>query len=290
MKKYLSLFSLALFASASAGAADGSGLVYAVKGDRNTVYLAGSVHMLKQTDSKLPSAFERAYTDSEALVMEIDLDDLDPAAAVAWMMQNGVSADGATLREALGEPLHAKVASAAGELGLPIEGLQQFEPWVITITLVERAYAKAGFDAESGVEKQLVRRAGTDKKPITGLETVEQQLGALDGLSMKEQRAFLEQTVSELGTLEEETRELFSAWRAGDAKRLGTLLTDEFKNYPVLYRALVTQRNEQWIPQIQKLLREKDDYLVVVGALHLVGDHGLLELARARGLKPALVR
>jgi uncharacterized protein YbaP (TraB family) len=290
MKRHLPFLPVALLSCAFACAADGSGLVYSVKGDRNTVYLAGSVHMLKQADSKLPAAFERAYAESEAIVMEIDLDDLDPAVAVSWMLQNGVSADGSTLRETLGEPLHAKVASAAGELGIPLDGLQQFEPWVITLTLVERAYAKAGFDTESGVEKQLVRRAGTDRKPITGLETLEQQLGALDSLSMKEQRSFLEQTVAELGNLEEETRDLFVAWRSGDAKRLGTLLTDEFKDYPVLYRALVTHRNEQWMPQIEKLLREKDDYLVVVGALHLVGDHGLLELARARGLKPALLK
>jgi uncharacterized protein len=290
MKRHESLLTFALLASSFACTAESSGLVYAVKGERNTVYLAGSVHMLKQADSQLPAAFDRAYAESEALVMEIDLDDLDPASAVGWMMQNGISSDGATLRETLGEPLHAKVASAAGEFGLPIEGLQQFEPWVITLTLVERAYAKAGFDTEAGVEKQLARRAGADKKPITGLETVEQQLGALDGLSMKEQRAFLEQTVAELPNLETETRDLFSAWRTGDAKRLGTLLTDEFKEYPVLYRALVVKRNANWMPQIEKLLREKDDYLVVVGALHLVGDDGLVELARARGLKPALLR
>jgi uncharacterized protein YbaP (TraB family) len=290
MTRHLAFLSLALIASTLASTAEASGLVYAVKGERNTVYLAGSVHMLKQAESQLPPAFERAYTESEALVMEIDLDDLDPAVAVAWMMENGINADGATLRETIGEPLHAKVASAAGELGVPIEGLQQFEPWVITLTLVERAYVKAGFDSESGVEKQLARRAGADKKPITGLETLEQQLGALDTLSAKEQRSFLEQTVAELGNLEEETRDLFAAWRTGDAKRLATLLTDEFREYPVLYRALVTQRNALWMPQIEKLLREKDDYLVVVGALHLVGDDGLLELARARGLKPAPVK
>ena len=82
---------------------------------------------------------------------------------------------------------------------------------------------------------------------------------------------------------------MFAAWRTGDVKQLAALLTSEFKDYPVLYRVLVSQRNKHWMPQIEKLLREKDDYLVVVGALHLVGEDGLLQLARARGLKPALV-
>ena len=105
MKRRASLFAFALLAAGLVPAAHGTGLVYALKGERNTVYLAGSVHLLKQSDSQLPPALERAYAEAEQLVMEIDMDDLDATAAAAWMMERGMSTDGATLRETLGEPL-----------------------------------------------------------------------------------------------------------------------------------------------------------------------------------------
>jgi uncharacterized protein len=275
-------------ASSYATAADG--LVWALQGSSNRVYLAGSVHLLRQSDSVLPAPFDRAYADADILVMELDLDDLDPVSAAKWMMERGTYAGGMTLREAIGEPAHARVAAAANELGLPIEGVQQFEPWAVALTLAEMAYARLGFDPNSGVERQLERRAHRDGKEIRGLETVEEQLGFLDALPAAEQKRFLEQTVLELGDIEKETAILLAAWRNGDAEGLASMLSDEYEAFPSLYRALVLERNRRWLPHIEKLLREKKDYLVVVGALHLVGDGGLLDLARARGLKATRVR
>jgi len=283
-------FGLLLLVAVLAPAARADGLVWALKGERNTVYLAGSVHLLKRDDAVLPPSLDKAYADADALVMEIDLDDLDPVEAANWMLQRGTFADGATLRETVGEARHRRVAAAANELGLPIEGVQQFEPWAVALTLAQLAYARAGFDAESGVEKQLERRARRDGKEITGLETIADQLGVLDALSLEEQSSFLDQTIGELGDVEAETRELFAAWRAGDERRLAKLLTEDFDGFAGLYDALVKERNARWLPQIERLLRADRDYLVVVGALHLVGDEGLIELARARGLKPAPLR
>lgn len=277
-------------AIASAPVVGADGLVWAIEGPRNTVYLAGSVHLLRQTDATLPAGFDRAYADAETILMELDLDDFDPAQAGRWMLERGVYTDGSTLRETLGEPRHRRVAAAANELGLPIEGVQQFEPWAVALTLVELAYARLGFDPESGVERQLERRARRDGKEIRGLETPEEQLGLLDALPLDDQRRFLEQTVEELGELEKDTDELLAAWRLGDASRLARMLATEYEEFPSLYRALVTERNARWMPQIELLLRDHDDYLVVVGVLHLVGDDGLVALARRRGLDAERVR
>ncbi|MGQ0833922.1 MAG: TraB/GumN family protein [Gammaproteobacteria bacterium] len=277
-------------AIASAPVVGADGLVWAIEGPRNTVYLAGSVHLLRQTDATLPAAFDRAYADAETILMELDLDDFDPAQAGRWMLERGVYTDGSTLRETLGEPRHRRVAAAANELGLPIEGVQQFEPWAVALTLVELAYARLGFDPESGVERQIERRARRDGKEIRGLETPEEQLGLLDALPLEDQRRFLEQTVEELGELEKDTDELLTAWRTGDALRLATMLATEYDEFPSLYRALVTERNARWMPQIERLLQDDNDYLIVVGVLHLVGDDGLVALARRRGLDAERIR
>ena len=260
--------------------------VWAIKGAHNTVYLAGSVHLLKKDDMSLPPAFERAYAAAKTLVMEVDIDEMDSPAAQELILQKGMFADGTTLRDSIGQASYDRVAAEAARLGLPIEGLQQFEPWAVALTLTQLEYAALGFDPDEGVERQLGRRAHADGKHIQGLETLEQQIGILASLSKDDQAAFLEQTVTEMHDADRETQEIVAAWRSGNAAKLAALMSEDFKNLPSLYYSLVTARNRRWIPQIEHLLKADHNYFVIVGALHLVGDGGLLQLARADGLEP----
>jgi uncharacterized protein YbaP (TraB family) len=260
--------------------------VWALTGAHNTVYLAGSVHLLKKDDAGLPPAFERAYAAAKRLVMEVDIDQLDSPAAQALVLQKGMFADGSTLREALGDARYGRVAAEAARLGLPLEGLQQFEPWAAALTLTQLEYVQLGFDPDEGVERQLGRRAHADGKQIQGLETIEQQVGILASLSKEDQAAFLEQTVMDMHDAERDTQDILAAWRSGNGAKLAALMSEDFRGFPHLYRALVTDRNRRWLPQIERLLKAEQNYLVVVGALHLVGDGGLLQLARAEGLEP----
>jgi uncharacterized protein len=260
--------------------------VWAIKGAHNTVYLAGSVHLLKKDDMSLPPAFERAYAAAKTLVMEVDIDEMDSPAAQALLLQKGMFADGTTLRDSIGPASYDRVAAEATRLGLPMEGLQQFEPWAVALTLTQLEYVALGFDPDEGVERQLGRRAHADGKHIQGLETLEQQIGILASLSKDDQAAFLEETVTEMHDADRETQEIVTAWRSGDAAKLAALMSEDFKNFPSLYYSLVTARNRRWIPQIEHLLKADQNYFVIVGALHLVGDGGLLQLARADGIEP----
>jgi len=218
--------------------------------------------------------------------MEVDVDELDSPAAQSLFLEKGLAAEGSTLRASLGESRYTRVAAEAQRLGLPLAGLEQFQPWAIALTLTQLEYVQLGFDPEEGVEKQLGRRAHLDGKKIQGLETLDEQINILAGLSAQDQARFLELTVTELKDADRETREILTAWRAGDAAKLAALMSEDYENFPSLYRALVTDRNRRWLPQIERLLQGDQDYLVVVGALHLVGDGGLLQLARAHGFEP----
>jgi uncharacterized protein len=259
--------------------------VWAIHGDHNTVYLAGSVHLLKANDAALPPGFNRAYADSRTLVMELDLGKLDPTEAASWMMEHGTLGEGNTLQKTIGDERYRRVSTEAARLGLPMEVANQFAPWVLGLQLLELQYAQLGFDSQSGVEEQLEHRAQADGKPTAGLETLPQQLGLFESLSAAEQAKFLDLVVTEMRDVGKDTQDVIAAWRVGDANKLAALLGDEYKSFPILYRALVTERNKRWVPQIEKLLRDKDNYFVVVGALHLVGDGGLLDLMRRDGFK-----
>jgi uncharacterized protein YbaP (TraB family) len=259
--------------------------VWAIHGAHNTVYLAGSVHLLKAEDAALPPGFNRAYGSSQGLVMELDLDNLNPLEATGWIMEHGTLPEGTTLRQRLGESRYQRVASEAERLGMPAELLQQFQPWVIGMQLLELQYQQLGFQPEEGVEQQLEQRAQADRKPVSGLETVAEQLGVLGGMSDADQMRFLDMIVAEMGDVDSDTQAVIVAWRNGDAARLAKLLSDEYKSFPALYRVLVSDRNQRWLPQIEKLLQERQDYFVIVGALHLVGDGGLLDLVHREGYR-----
>ena len=274
------LLALGLLGCLSAQAASP---VWAVRGTHNVVYLAGSIHMLPANDAELPPGFARAYAESSKLVMELDLARFDPMEALAWMTDHGTLPAGTTLRGVLGEPRYGRVSAAAASLGMPMTGLDSLAPWVVGIEITDLAYEHEGFDPEQGVEEQLVRRAQADGKPTAGLETLSEELGSLSSLSSADQVRMLDQTVDDLKDLKSEMREVTGAWRTGDAKRLGGLLASEYSAFPSLYKPLVTDRNRRWMPQVEELLKSQDNVLVVVGALHLVGEGGLLELLRGKG-------
>ena len=263
--------------------------VWAIHGDHNTVYLAGSVHLLKADDSRLPPAFDHAYKGSKALVMELAMDESVQMEVASWMMENGMLKEGTTLRATIGDARYRRVSAEAERLGVPMDAADMLQPWALGLQLIEMQYVQLGFDPQQGVEQQLQHKAQADGKPISGLETVQEQLGALQGMSYPDQARFLDMIVSEMHDVESETQSVVTAWRAGDAAKLAALLSDEYKSFPALYRLLVSDRNKRWVPQIEKLLHANQDYFVVVGALHLVGEGGLLELMRHDGYKPEVL-
>ncbi len=275
------LLALSLLGSLSARA---QSPVWALHGAHNTVYLAESVHLLKPGASALPGALTRAYDDSSQLVMEMDLGKLDTSSVSEWMMEHGRYPEGQSMQQALGEQRFARVAAQATALGLPLEQLSVLRPWVVALTLTDLMYLKLGYDPESGVEEQLVARAQKDGRPTAGLETLDEELGQLEHMSPEDQARFLELTLKDLKETGDDTDQMLNAWRSGDSGALAAQLTDAYQQFPELYRVLVSERNQRWLPQIRSYMAADHNVLIVVGALHVVGRGGLLELLRGAGI------
>ena len=262
--------------------ADTPSALWSLKGKQNTIYLMGSVHFLSPSE-KLPAAMEAAYEDAEALYMEIDMDDLDPMAAQKAALDLGVLPPGKTLEGELGADTYAKVAEKARELGIEPVMLDRFQPWFAALTLVQLHLIKMGLDPNSGVEQRLTTRATSDGKPIQGLETLEEQLGTLASLPPRQQKEFLMYSVEDSEKATQEIDRMLEAWRTGDVAALDKLLAEGMEKYPDVYRPLTVDRNKKWIASIEDLLDDEDDYLVVVGALHLVGKDSVIELLERKG-------
>lgn len=258
--------------------------LWSLKGKTNTVYLLGSVHFLNEAE-QLPAALDQAYKEAEVLLMEIDMDDLDPGETQQITLELGMLPAGQSLEQQLGKPTYARLVTRAQELGIDPVLLNRFQPWFAAMTLVQLQLMKMGLAPTSGIEQRFTARAVADKKPIHGLETLREQLTMLAGLPDKQQREFLLYSIEDADRIAQEIDELLSAWRRGDSKALAALLAEGFAQYPDLYRPLTTERNRRWLGQVEALLDDRDDYLVVVGTLHLVGKDSLIALLEGKGHK-----
>jgi uncharacterized protein YbaP (TraB family) len=274
----------AILACPTATARDRHAL-WTVEGRHNTVYLLGSIHVLRPNDGGLPDVAEDAYDDAERIVMEIDLDDpavVDPMTLLGQMQRTALLPEGETLRGVLGadyDIVQAQLQAA----GLDLAMLDRFAPWFVATMLLQLELTKAGFRPEFGVEQRIATRAREDGKPITGLETPEQQFAVLANLSLPDQKRFLLLTLEDFDQLESEAQELLTAWRSGDTGKLEAILTEQFEEFPELYGPLTEDRNRAWVGGLTDLLDDRDDYLVVVGAAHLVGRNSVVDLLRERG-------
>jgi len=263
--------------------ARGETAVWTMKGTRNTVYLAGSVHALPKGHAEFPEQLERAYREAEVIVLEVDLAEMNPIDAVKFITSNGTLPAEQTLKDVVGANGYTRVAALASSLEVPEVLISKLEPWAAALILTQFALTKTGFDPDLGIDMQITERAKADGKPIEGLETVTDQLTVFDARSFEEQTRFLLDSADDAPKLNDDLRELIAAWRSGDLRSLEKEFLKERAKSPALYDALLGERNRKWLPKIEALLEEDRDYLVVVGTLHYVGRDGLLALLKKDG-------
>jgi hypothetical protein len=251
--------------------------------DGSELTLLGSVHYLRDRDHPLPGLVENLYARADAIVMELDLDDIDPRRTQAAFFDAAALPAGRRLSDVLDSDVYARTEREARTVGVELSMLDGFEPWLIAVTIMDLGMRRLGFRADRGVEQYLLGKARAHGKPVLGLETVETQIAVFDGLALSEQQALLEQALTELASADEVMTALVDAWRSGELEPLAQTLMVEFAEFPELYDALVVERNKSWITELERLLTDGTDYLVVVGALHLVGQDSVIDLLRARG-------
>ena len=275
---------VALAAGLLAGSAAADPAAWRIQGEHGgEVALLGSMHVLRPSDYPLPPLVDELYARADVLVMELDLDDLDPAAEQTALLGAAVLPADKTLRDVLDARVYRLAGQRARELGVDLALLEHVEPWLVAVTLLDLGMRRLGFEAERGLEQYLVGKAAHDRKEIVGLESIEQQVGIFAALPPKSQQALLAQTLAELDEADGAMNELATAWRDGHLETMTERLLGDFDDFPELYTTLVTERNTAWTTALERLLRDGHRYLVVVGALHLVGRDNVIERLGMRG-------
>jgi uncharacterized protein len=249
----------------------------------NSIYILGSIHFLKRENYPLKKSIEEAFAGAKKVVLEIDLQAATAEKAQQVMLDKALYRDGTTLRQNIAPETYSSAEQRANSLGIDLRAMSPFKPWFVALTLTSLKLQKLGFDSNYGVDRYLAERAKNSDKATGGLETLEFQIGLIDQLSRRDQEMMLRETLKELDLLDKGVERIVRSWLTGDINALDELLLAGMREYPEVHQKLIVDRNRRWVPQIDRMIRQGENVLVVVGAAHLVGKDGIIELLRARG-------
>lgn len=277
-------------AAAAAPAAKGTErpLLWKVSDADNDVYLLGSFHLLKPDDYPMPADIDRAFDDAESLLFEVDPREMTAPETVAMMQKYMAYDNGQSLSKVLPKVTLDRLATLVSASGSSVQALEQSEPWAVSLGLVIGVSQAMGFKPDLGLDRHLMDRAAKAGKPAGGLETVDDQMKAMDAVPYAEQAQGLDEFLQDPKKAMQQLQDMHAWWRAGDVERLDKDMRAEMAaKTPQSYKLLDVDRNNAWLPQIEKRLTgsKSDDTLVVVGALHLLGADGLVEKLKAKGYK-----
>ena len=259
--------------------------LWKVEGTNSSLYLLGSVHLLKPEDYPLPAPMEAAFTNSAIAVFETDMEAMENPQLQLKILSKAQLPEGETLADQVSAPVYAMFTNQVQAAGLPLVMFDRLKPTLAAITLAVMEIQKLGFSPEHGIDKHYHERARKAGKQIVTLETVDFQVDLVTEFTKEEGELLMKTTLEEMATMKSEFRELIQAWKTGDSGTLEKLLNEASRQAPVVYKRMLTDRNERWVPKLEELLKGRKNAFVVVGAGHLVGKDGVVERLKQKGWK-----
>ena len=270
------------------GPADLDPALWVVKDADTTIYLFGTVHALDGRGEWFNDEVKTAFDASNELVLEVVIPD-DPAPLQAIITRIALEPTGPSLTDKLSPHGRTRLAAALKKHQMPPAALDRYKPFYAEMIISSLEVTGLGLTRDSGVEMTLTRAATTAKKPISGVETMDFQLGLFANLSEKEQLRTLEDSLREIGTLPGTIGTLTRAWGRGEASKVAALLGETDKDSPELFKSLVVDRNRHWASWIAERMKQPGTLFMAVGAGHLAGPQSVQHALTAYGLRATRV-
>jgi uncharacterized protein YbaP (TraB family) len=249
-----------------------------------TVYLLGSVHFMKREAYPLSPVIEKAFAGSDTIAVEANINDIGQD-TLTKLRAEGFYTGNDSVANHVSSETYAYITAEAARLGFPVASLNRQRPWFLAMTMSSIELMKAGYNPHYGIDKYFLTRAAGRKK-VVELETIDYQIDLLAGLPDSEQESFLLYALKDLSSLVQQVDTLMAAWTTGDSDRIAELLeksVGDDEKLKVIHRKILTERNRNMAKKIALQLRSSGCVFVVVGAAHLVGDKGIVELLKKEG-------
>lgn len=263
--------------------------VWKVSRGENYFYLGGTVHLLSAQDHPLPVEFEIAYQDADVLFFETDLVAIQNPKFQALLLAALTYSDHRTLTTELDPKIYQQLERFMAQRQIPLENFNKFQPWGLSLILTVLEYQRLGMVASYGVDGYFNTQALADSKAVMSLETPDEQLGFIHTMATADANTGLQYTLRDLERLPEFISSMKKNWRSGDLEAFSTsaLVVEMKRDFPALYNTLVTDRNNAWMKRLTTLFDNNTTEFVLVGAMHLSGEDGLLKQLEMQGFNVA---
>ncbi|MCP4878183.1 MAG: TraB/GumN family protein [Gammaproteobacteria bacterium] len=257
--------------------------VWKIEKNGNSTFLGGTFHILTENDYPLPKAFDIAYVQSARVVFETDIQKLQSPEFQQHMLDKLSYTEGRSLRQELNEDTLLSVKTFFEDRGVPFTNIVNFKPGMVLMMMTIVELQRLGL-VGTGVDAYFSEKAFNDRKKTGQLETVEEQLEFIANMGVGQEDEMLSYNMADLEKLPELWQTMKGAWRNGDLMRLKEIaISPLIREYPEVFQSLLIDRNDNWMPQIEAMLKTKEVEFVLVGVLHLAGKDGLLERFAALG-------
>ncbi|TYK66998.1 TraB/GumN family protein [Colwellia echini] len=258
--------------------------VWKVSKGNNYIYIGGTVHILPLAEFPLPEEFEQAYKDSDSIVLEAKLPDESDFAAQIQMMQQMSYSNGKNISDYISKNTYQQLNQYVASLGADLKMLQQFKPGFLVTMLTVLEVQRAGLAGE-GVDNFYSKQAMKDGKAIAYFETAEFQMNMIANMGIGNENKFIESNLKQMKDFKNLFTGLIAAWRSGNAQQLNKLAIKPMEDDPKTLKLMLTDRNKNWVQDINTMFTDKDREFVLVGVAHLVGNNSVLSLLKAQGYR-----
>ena len=258
--------------------------MWKVDSPKATAYILGTVHMMRKEMYPLDSRIEDAFKRSDAYALEFNIDDVTNI-QMGTILSDVSYGGGDTIQKHISKETYDTLQKKFAEYGFPIEYMTKVRPWFLAVTVETLEYQKLGLDPRYGLDKYFLKKA-EGSKPVIELESFDSQMELFRTMSEKDQELFLVYTLNDVEGDRKNIDVLMAAWSAGDSKIMEKMMFDHLKEDRQLsriYEKLFYERNRNMTDKIIKMLAQKGTYFVAVGAGHLVGKQGIIELLSHKG-------
>jgi len=281
LRTALLLVLLTVFCAPGAAAGDAGLFLWEARSDQATVYLLGSMHAAKPDLYPLDRAIIEAWNASPALVVEVNLNDVDMMALQAKLLERGMYGPEETLKESVSAETWGLLETYLDDRGMSAAGFSSMRPWFLAMIFTVTEMAKSGYQEDLGIDRYFLNLASSGGKPVLELESGDFQLDLLSGFDEKLQELFLVSTLREIDDFDAHMGQLVDAWKAGDTAAMEKLFTEtvrEDKRLAPLMEKMIFERNVTMAEKIAGFLRDGRSCFVVVGAGHLAGKRSVVDL------------
>lgn len=262
--------------------------VFKISKGSDHIYLGGTVHLLSPNDYPLPDGFQVAFDDAEHVYFETDIEKLTSPEVQAKMAAVTALPEGQTLKGILSEETYAQLEAFLAERQIPIAAFNQFTPATVSLALTVVELQRLGLgNPASGVDQFYSLKTKDAEKDAFYLETIDEQIGFINEFNNADPDLIIQSSLESLADLSTSWEAGLQAWRKGDLETLGESLgiKDMKSDFPEIYEVLLNNRNNRWMTEIKEMFDSKEVELLLVGALHLAYDDGLIEQLRDDGYK-----